>query len=322
MDWLRSGYRVQLRTWQTGIAPVEVHWFRVPNDWPLYPTVHVFGSRNWEEDKWNAGIGEQYPVYVPPGEPARPYYRGDIPPWYDADHVCGSPAVFARGGIVGVDPPINLDGDGYSTCCGPKLAPARPFVHAFAEGKEVDGKVSIPLPADTAPGDRMLLLVGRVFGDSTWLPPADWTTLAEGNWFVGFNCKYWLGWRKVVAGETDPVVFEVGTSPETTGMLVVVRLAGDIADHSASIGNGVSIALASVPTPVPSLVVVFAMTTSDIGLSFYFPDGTGLNRGLVSPYQNLGSLAPPGDPSGAIGVGWVSGALTNYAGFAVACPPA
>jgi hypothetical protein len=118
MDPLNQGKRVLMRTIQ-GQPPVEVVWFRVdPNVYGMDDGWSVFGTRNWEPDNSNDGIGEQEEP-VPDGCRRKiRYYNGAQPyPIVPSPQPCGSREVSERGAILGVDPVFWTNHWGQAPCC-------------------------------------------------------------------------------------------------------------------------------------------------------------------------------------------------------------
>jgi hypothetical protein len=120
MDYLRAGkaYRSQMRTY-VGLPAVPVVWFKCAPGAPLVRGPSYFRSKNWTEwDDWS-GLGEQVVMeqccqwwtWV------KEYYKGGAPAPYGISAPCGNPAIPARGGIWGVDPPLTIRPDGSATCC-------------------------------------------------------------------------------------------------------------------------------------------------------------------------------------------------------------
>lgn len=115
MDFLRNGYRSQMRTIQ-GADPVEVMWFEAPAGALAYEGPSVFRSRNWEDDHDNDGMGEQEAPALP-RERIIDWYNGNPPAFYTGQEPCGSDRVALEGAVVGRDPLFTTNRVGQGPCC-------------------------------------------------------------------------------------------------------------------------------------------------------------------------------------------------------------
>ncbi|MGL4555275.1 MAG: hypothetical protein ACRC33_29260, partial [Gemmataceae bacterium] len=114
MDMLRSGYRGLMQTWQRDYPPVEVVWYRVPQDREGYEPATPFRSNNYTDDEHrkNDGVGEVYPITPDECENQRPWYNGAPPAIYIGGHPCGPRDAWLLGGVPGVTPVITTLPDG------------------------------------------------------------------------------------------------------------------------------------------------------------------------------------------------------------------
>lgn len=108
MDYIRRCYTAKMIVYQ-GQPPIDVEWYRAAKGAKTYPTPHVFGSAStWRRGEPVAPIGE-----VAVGE-----YRRGANSWGTLGQApCGPADAFEAGGVVGVDPPLELLPNGVAKCC-------------------------------------------------------------------------------------------------------------------------------------------------------------------------------------------------------------
>lgn len=119
MDFLRSCYKAKMRT-IIGADPVDVIWFRVSDDTPMYSTPNIFTSRVWCVDPFNDQMGEQSAGRVCCGSQDIDWWNGRPPPaLVPGPHPCGTDAV-AQTGAGPDDPKFMTGDDGSAPCCAPE----------------------------------------------------------------------------------------------------------------------------------------------------------------------------------------------------------
>lgn len=106
MDRLRSGYKAKMRLWDDG-PPIDVIWYRVPEDTPEITWGTPFRSTEWWRDKYereNHDLGEQIPYSADPDEVMNLWYRGNAPFPGHGKEPCGDKEAWAKGGVRGITP--------------------------------------------------------------------------------------------------------------------------------------------------------------------------------------------------------------------------
>lgn len=116
IDWLRNAYRAKMKT-VSYLPPVDVVWFQVPNDTPMFGKACAFRSRFWFKEPFNDGIGEQNAGRTCCKKMDVEWYNGAVATEFSGGLVpCGSDAV-AKSGAGPDDPVFATTIDGSAPCC-------------------------------------------------------------------------------------------------------------------------------------------------------------------------------------------------------------
>lgn len=116
MDVVRRCYVTKMRLWKDDPTEVEVRWFRCDESAGHYNGYSPFRSfSTWNRGEPFRALGERKHAK------ATTYDKGFNLYSYRGDHIDGSLAAVERGGIHGVDEPIETNADGTTENCGVSL---------------------------------------------------------------------------------------------------------------------------------------------------------------------------------------------------------
>ena len=138
-DVLRRGYRTKMCFYQGG-PYVPVRWFRAPEGAQVASGPSVFVSRIFQKDKnpeldWV--VPEGTPGEITPANRKRPWNVGNNPVGYTGQSQCGSARAWNGLANLTEDPPLVLDANGYSMCCGNVVVVAAGGVEIGGTGRIV-----------------------------------------------------------------------------------------------------------------------------------------------------------------------------------------